>query len=127
MAEERLLQGARVLLVEDDTLVATVIEDLLTTHGCTVIGPFACVSDAVAGVANEILDVALIDVNLAGTRSYPVADAAACRNLPFVLMTGYGETGLPAQYANRPFVVKPFKAPILLDTLSRALERQHAT
>jgi CheY-like chemotaxis protein len=115
------LDGLRVLVVEDELLVAMVVENILGHAGCLVVGPFRQVRKAIEAARMEAIDIALLDVNLAGERVFPVAEVLAQRGVPFVFMTGYGPGVLPAQYADRPMVGKPFKAPDLIDRLSNAL------
>jgi CheY-like chemotaxis protein len=110
------LQGVKVLVVEDEYLVATLMEDILESAGCVVAGPIPRLAQALDAASSEACDVAVLDVNLAGERVYPVADILAQRNVPFVFVTGYGV--LPGEYANRPRLCKPFKMADLLDTLS---------
>ena len=110
------LQGVKVLVVEDEYLVAALMEDILESAGCVVAGPIPRLAQALDAANREACDVAVLDVNLAGERVYPVADILAQRNVPFVFLTGYGV--LPGEYANRPRLCKPFKMADLLDTLS---------
>ena len=110
------LEGVRVLLVEDEYLVASLIEEMLEIAGCIVTGPIPRLAQAVDAADRETCDAAVLDVNLAGERIYPVADILSRRNIPFVFVTGYGV--LPGEYANRPRLCKPFKVEDLLDTLS---------
>jgi DNA-binding response OmpR family regulator len=110
------LEGIRVLLVEDEYLVASLIEEMLEIAGCIVTGPIPRLAQAVDAADRESCDAAVLDVNLAGERIYPVADILSRRNIPFVFVTGYGV--LPGEYANRPHLCKPFKMADLLDTLS---------
>jgi DNA-binding response OmpR family regulator len=110
------LEGIRVLLVEDEYLVASLIEEILEIAGCIVTGPIPRLAQAVDAADRETCDAAVLDVNLAGERIYPVADILSRRNIPFVFVTGYG--ALPGEYANRPRLCKPFKMADLLDTLS---------
>jgi DNA-binding response OmpR family regulator len=110
------LEGIRVLLVEDEYLVASLIEEILEIAGCIVTGPIPRLAQAVDAADREACDAAVLDVNLAGERIYPVADILSRRNIPFVFVTGYG--ALPGEYANRPRLCKPFKMADLLDTLS---------
>jgi len=110
------LEGVRVLLVEDEYLVASLIEEMLEIAGCIVTGPIPRLAEAVDAADRERCDAAVLDVNLAGERIYPVADILSRRKIPFVFVTGYGV--LPGEYANRPRLCKPFKMADLLDTLS---------
>jgi CheY-like chemotaxis protein len=112
------LQGIRVLVVEDEFLVAMLIEDMLRSAGCVVSGPVPRLAEALDAVNVGTFDAAVLDVNLAGDRIDPVADVLSRRNVPFVFVTGYGTGGLPAVYSERPRLSKPFKMADLLDTLS---------
>jgi two-component SAPR family response regulator len=107
MAE--LVAGLRLLVVEDEALVAMLIEDILLDLDCVVIGPVGTVAQALALLHVEEIDGALLDVNLGGgERSYPVADALAARDVPFIFVTGYGETGVERRYAPVTVLQKPF-------------------
>jgi two-component SAPR family response regulator len=111
----RVLEGVRVLVVEDDFLVALLFEDVLASAGCTVLGPVPRLAAAVAAAAQELCDVAVLDINLAGDWVYPVAAVLAERNVPFLFVTGY--CAIPPEYAGRPCIAKPFTG----EQLSRAL------
>jgi DNA-binding response OmpR family regulator len=112
------LEGIRVLFVEAEFLVATLIEDMLMAAGCVVAGPIPRLSEALDAADRGTFDAAVLDVNVGGDRVYPVADALSRRNVPFVFVTGYGTSGLPREYAKRPRLGKPFKMADLLDQLS---------
>ncbi|HWA60254.1 MAG TPA: response regulator [Caulobacteraceae bacterium] len=86
------MTAPRVLLVEDEGLVALLIEDLLTDLGCEVVGSCDSIRSALDWLASEAeaLDGALLDVNLGGELVYPVAEALVARNIPFAFATGYG-------------------------------------
>jgi CheY-like chemotaxis protein len=103
------LAGLRLLVVEDEALVAMLIEDILLDLDCVVIGPVGTLAQALALLHQEEIDGALLDVNLGGgERSYPVADALAARDVPFVFVTGYGEAGVEKRYAPVTVLQKPF-------------------
>jgi DNA-binding response OmpR family regulator len=121
------LEGLRILVVEDEFLVATLIEDMLVAAGCVVAGPVPRLSEALDAVDRGTFDAAVLDVNLGGDRVYPVADALSRRNVPFVFVTGYGTSGLPGEYAERPRLCKPFKMADLLDRLSSLVARPSAS
>ncbi len=110
-------QRRRLLLVEDEPLVAMMLEDVLGEAGYAVVGPIAQLDAALAAAQAEAVDLALLDVNLMGKHVYPAAAALAARNIPFVFMTGYGDGSLPAEFARRPSVSKPYKVKTLLDAL----------
>jgi CheY-like chemotaxis protein len=111
------LDGCRVLLVEDETLVSMLMEDILVEFGCVVVGPAARLEAALKIAAEEAVDIALLDVNLAGQRSFPIADLLAERGVPFIFVSGYGEQGLEAPHQNRPVIQKPFSP----EAISQAL------
>jgi len=113
--------GYRVLVVEDEMIVAWLLEDMLADLGCTVVGPAARVNQALAMIDAEAIDVAVLDVNLNGQKSYPVADALAARGMPFVFSTGYETESLPSDYQSLPLLQKPFKRSELGDTLAKLL------
>ena len=82
----------RVLLVEDEPLIAMIMEDLLADLGCEVVGPFGAVAPAMDWLgAGGAIDGALLDVNLGGERVFPVALALRQKGVPFAFATGYGE------------------------------------
>ena len=83
------LAGLRILVVEDESVVACMLHDLLSDRGVQVIGPVATVAAALELAGSADLDVALLDVNLNGERSLPVAQALSRRGIPYVLATGY--------------------------------------
>ena len=103
------LQGLRILVVEDEMMVAMLMEDLLEGFGCTIVGPAATIAEALLLTAAEAIDGALLDMNLAGRSVYPIAEELARLGIPFVFVTGYGDQELPGDYNNRPRLPKPFR------------------
>ncbi|MDX2158435.1 MAG: response regulator [Hyphomicrobiaceae bacterium] len=111
----------RVLVVEDEGVVLIAFELALAELGFDVAG---CASDLETGLAlasSLTLDIALLDVNLAGRDSGPIADVLAARAIPFVFASGYTRSTLPARHAARPLLSKPFSDKSLGDALSAAL------
>ena len=103
------LQGRRVLVIEDESLVAMLLETILDDMGCAVVGPESNIDDGLISATTEgALDAALLDVNVAGREVFPVAEALKARGVPFVFSTGYGEAGLPDEWRGRPTLNKPF-------------------
>jgi CheY-like chemotaxis protein len=98
----------RVLIVEDEILVAMMIEDALTDLGLEVAGTAGTIEEALAAAGTEGFDCAILDVHLHGKDVYPVADALAARGVPFAFATGYGQGTLPERYRSRPNLPKPF-------------------
>lgn len=109
MSEVDPLVGLRVLVVEDEALVAMLVEDMLADMGCEVMGPAGSVKQALDLLAREEPQAAILDVNLGGEAIYPVADALMARGVPFVLATGYGEGGVQEAYRTAPVLQKPFE------------------
>jgi len=102
------LNGLRILVVEDEAAISLLLEDMLLDFGCEVIGPAARLSAALDAVARERVDLAILDVNVAGEPIYPVAEALAQRSIPFVFSTGYGSAGIRDAFRDRPVLQKPF-------------------
>lgn len=103
------LKGLRVLVVEDEALVALQLEDMLADLGCAIIGPASRVCQALDLLGGQRVDAAVLDLNVAGELVYPVADALASRGLPYIFATGAnGATGLIGPYRSRPVLQKPF-------------------
>ena len=118
----RALQGRRVLVIEDESLVAMLLETILDDMGCAVVGPESNIDDGLLAVTTEgALDAALLDVNVAGREVFPVAEALRARGVPFVFSTGYGEAGLPDHWRGHPTIQKPFTESAIRDALMRAM------
>jgi DNA-binding response OmpR family regulator len=111
--------GRRVLVVEDEALVAMLVEDALIDAGFAVIGPAATVEEAMNFLAAERPDAVVLDLNLAGETSTPVADALASRGIPYVIATGYGASGLPAGHQHAMVLAKPYDPSELTAMLGR--------
>jgi CheY-like chemotaxis protein len=103
------LKGRRVLVVEDEYLIAIDLASALEDAGAEVVGPTGTVAGALELLEKHggHLDGAVLDVNVGDERVYPVADALAARGVPFVLATGYDETSVPVAYASAPRIEKP--------------------
>jgi CheY-like chemotaxis protein len=115
------LEGLRILVVEDDYLISLLLDDMLTSAGCVVVGPLPRLTDALEASAKVSCDAAVLDVNLGGERVYPVAKILAERHVPFVFVTGYSGDALPREYAEQPRIAKPFRAAQLLGALSNLI------
>lgn len=103
------LSGRRILVVEDEPLVAMLIEDLVAEGGGIVVGPASTLAAAAALIAEDRLDGALLDVNVCGREVYPLAEILARDGVPFVFVTGYGAHGHPVRYREHPTIQKPFR------------------
>ena len=115
------LSGKRVLVVEDEIMVSWLLEDMLANLGCVVIGPAVRVDQALAIIESEPLDAAVVDLNLNGQFSYPVADALAALGVPFVFSSGYSQDRLLEKYRSFPILQKPFHRSELAEVLAKLL------
>lgn len=114
------LHGKRVLLVEDEPLVAMMMSQLLRDYGAEVVGPISTLGDAPA-VLNDALDAAVLDVNLEGKLVYPLADQLATMRVPFVFVTGYEADRVEPRFAEAPILAKPIEPGALADALALLL------
>jgi PAS domain S-box-containing protein len=103
----------RVLLVEDETLIAMMMEGLLRDLDLEVIGPFGTVGDALDAVRHEAIDAALLDINLGGEMAYPIARLLEANKVPFVFMTGYGAETIALPFSNVRVFQKPLERELL--------------
>lgn len=103
------LAGLSILVVEDTFLLAEMIAEELTDRGGRVVGPIARLRAGLEAASTQPLDGAFLDVNLAGEQSFPIADQLAERGIPFVFLTGYGESVIPGRYRDVPRLSKPFE------------------
>lgn len=106
---DKLLSGRRILVVEDEMLIVMMIEDMLFDLGCRSVTAAATVGRALALINAQVFDAALLDMNLNGNDSDPVAEALAARGIPFVYSTGNTGQSLKHGYSDRPVLRKPFK------------------
>ena len=102
------LVGLQVLVVEDEGMLAMLAKGMLATMGCLVVGVARRVGDALDKIDSLSFDVVLLDVNLAGTLSYPVAEVLLARGVPFIFTTGYGSASLPPHMMDAPVLSKPY-------------------
>ena len=112
MSVELSERAKRVLIVEDETLVAMLLEDMLDDAGYTVAHCCSNLPQAMSFIEGqaEAFDFAILDVNLGGQPIFPVAEALKARGKPFAFATGYGPGGLPEAWRDRPTLCKPFGA-----------------
>jgi CheY-like chemotaxis protein len=112
----------RILIVEDEALIAMMVEDFLEELGWKVVGWAGGIERALAMARDADIDAALLDVNLGGQNSFAVADILSGRHIPFVFATGYGTDGVADRFRDVPTLTKPFRP----DDLDRALLRAAA-
>ena len=115
---DQLLSGQRVLVVEDEMLVLMGLEDMIADLGCTSISVAGNIEKALDLIESKVFDLATLDVNLNGQRSYSIAQALSARGIPFAFSTGYGEHGVGEGYGDRPVLSKPYTCPQLIKVLS---------
>jgi CheY-like chemotaxis protein len=117
------LTRPRILVVEDEMMIAIMLEDMLDDIGCTVAGMAAKPDEALAIIASARIDAAILDVNLNGAHSFDVAAALDLRGVPFLFSTGYGSVSLDERYRSRPVLQKPFRQDELQTVLNRILAK----
>jgi CheY-like chemotaxis protein len=117
------LNGLRLLVVEDESHVAMLVEDMLADMGCDVVASAARVSEALRLIEAVDIDAAVLDVNVAGEKVFPVAEKLRDRKIPFVFATGYGAHGVREDFRAHPVIPKPFPRSQLQKSLIKAVER----
>jgi len=120
MTATRLPRGS-VLLVEDEVMIRMMVADMLEELGYTVAAEAGEIGEALRLAESADFDLAILDVNVNGKVISPVADLIKARNRPFIFATGYGSSGLPEQYRDRPALQKPFQLETLGKTIDAAL------
>jgi DNA-binding NtrC family response regulator len=119
------LRGRRVMIVEDELLVAMELESLLEDQGCAVVGPAPTVDRALTLLDRERPDAVILDVNLDGQTAIPVAAALNARGVPFVLATGYGNAqACEPELKGAPRIDKPVSHDRLVRVLARILKSE---
>jgi two-component SAPR family response regulator len=113
----------RVLIVEDEAIVAIMAEMFIESLGHSVIGPASCVESALKLIENNQVDAALLDVNLTGEYVYPVANKLIELAIPFVFTTGYAVDGLNDSYHNIEVIAKPYTEGSIGRALAAILEK----
>lgn len=120
---DAVLRGKRILVVEDEPLIALELEEMVVELGCTLAGSVAQIAEALVLIEAGSLDAAVLDVNLGSQKVDPVADALAVQGCPFVFTTGYGRVGVPVAYNDRAVVQKPFTRDDVADALATEITR----
>jgi CheY-like chemotaxis protein len=112
----------KVLVVEDDSWLTAMLQEALEALGCTVLKA-SSLSEGTALAETAEVDAAVLDMNIAGKRVYPVADVLTRRNIPFLFVTGYVNAEMPERFRDRPLLFKPFH----LAELQKGLDRCFAS
>lgn len=121
------LTGLKVLVLEDNALVAMHLEEMLSEAGCQVVAMIDNVKGAHEFIRSHAVDAAVLDVNLKGEKVFSVAEELMARQVPFVFSSGYGERFLPPQFDAAPHLSKPFEPETLWRTLAQACAAQSST
>ena len=111
-------QGGSVFLVEDEVMIRMMVADMLEELGYRVAAECGDIAEAIKLAQHAEFDIAILDVNVNGKVISPVAELIRVRNRPFIFATGYGSSGLPEEYRDRPALQKPFQ----LETLSKMID-----
>ena len=111
-------RGGSVFLVEDEVMIRMMVADMLEELGYSVAAEAGEINEAMKLAQSTEFDLAILDVNVNGKVISPVADLIRARNLPFIFATGYGSSGLPEEYRDRPALQKPFQ----IETLARVID-----
>ena len=111
-------RAGSVFLVEDEVMIRMMVADMLEELGYRVVAEAGDIGEAIRLAQCTDFDLAILDVNVNGKVISPVADLIKARNRPFIFATGYGSSGLPEEYRDRPSLQKPFQ----LETLSRVID-----
>ena len=114
----------RILVVEDEAMIAMLVEEMVLDFGSEVVGPAAKMEEALRLASDASLDAALLDVNVGGTVVYPVADLLRGRGVPIIFATGYGAGELPSRFRNYAALSKPFSYDELAEALRTVLASQ---
>lgn len=117
------LKGLKVLVVEDQPIMAMTLEEMLRAIGCSVVWHASGVTDALAMMRSQRPDCAVVDLYLSGELAYPVARWLAAEEIPFVFLKGYGRRTILGDWASRPAIQKPFSVRSLQAKLEAALEQ----
>jgi CheY-like chemotaxis protein len=117
------LMGVRILIVEDEFLVALQLEDDLKALGGETVGTYGDLASATDAARREEFDVAVLDINLNGRLVYPLADELAARGVPFIFVSGYSMTNLPERFRAAPRIAKPYSVAALVSEVRSAVGR----
>lgn len=117
------LSGKRVLVLEDEALIAAMVEDMLTELGAIVVGPAPTVERGMSLATEEDIDAAVLDVNIRSARADPVADILRSRGIPVVFATGYGKSAVD-KAGEVTIIEKPYTQEGLASALGEALRNQ---
>jgi CheY-like chemotaxis protein len=113
--------GGRVLVCDDNLLMAEVVAEFLRECGLAPMGPVGRLDSAMQMARERALDGAVLDVNLNGRPCFPICPILAARCIPFVFLTGYPDAAIPIEYRGAPLIAKPFESNEMKEVLARML------
>ena len=120
------LQGKRILVIEDELLLALCVGEALEEQGCEVIGPATSVRQGLNLVETTAVNGAILDINLNGELVYPVAKALMDRNIPFLFTTGYNSLDVPSSFRSVPRLDKPVEPGLFIQVLKQIMYQESA-
>jgi CheY-like chemotaxis protein len=115
------MTATRVLIIEDEPIVAMLAEDMLESIGCEVAGLAASAADARIAINTLGFDIAMLDINLDGEDGLVIADLLKARSIPFVITSGYAAAGLAQAHPQAPVLAKPYAIAALEDAIRRCV------
>ncbi len=113
-----MLKNCRIMIVEDEPVLALELVSILEDEGAIVVAVAQCVASALDSVREYWINCAILDIDLNGETSYPIADALSELNLPFAFVTGYTESEPPPRHIHRPVINKPFSATHVVEAVA---------
>jgi DNA-binding NtrC family response regulator len=116
----------RILVVEDEAMISMLLEDMVLDCGGELVGPVAKFEDALELAHKAEFGVAVLDLNLNGTLSYPIAEVIRDRGIPVIFATGYGADGVPDRFSDCPTLQKPFSQQDFAEAVAGACRKQAA-
>ncbi|HZP99265.1 MAG TPA: hypothetical protein VFB13_06990 [Reyranella sp.] len=113
--------GRSILIIEDEVLIGVMLASEIVKAGGTAIGPVRSVADALAAISAQSIHVAVLDAKLADGSAAELPRHLASHGIPFVVVSGYEQTALPAELRSAPFIAKPISLPPLMEAIERLL------
>ena len=124
MGDQVGLRGRTILVVEDSPLVAAAVEEILLELGCEVVGLAGTMADALQHCEQSDFDAAMVDLNIRGSKAFPLLKILAQRQIPFVLVTGYADWSMPEEWSQAPRMPKPFNKEMVESSLLSLFQEQ---
>lgn len=118
-----MLSNRRILVVEDEALIALELVTILEDQGAKVVGPVQTVAEALRLIVQTQIDCAILDIKLAGEYAFAVADALSHRHVPFAFLTGFDDNVVPFRHGGRPTIHKPFTSVSILQTINSLIAK----